>query len=269
MTLSRQQWCAPGMNRRKNAPRAARVESSEEAMDPSHRRIKANNPLNEAIRRRIMKAVSLRLALQLTILAIVLSGAGRADAKDITAVSKRDVQAKIRYCQDCHGPSGQGFRGFFPIPRLAGQQPEYLKNQLQAFVERRRTNNIMFNVAHVLKPAMITAIAERFKSFNPRPLGGAPRRLVAAGKDIFENGVPGANVAACAACHGPNATGHGEIPRLAGQLDSYVVRELSTWTHERGQNPANPDTSAIMKPVAHSLTKPQIEAVAAYVSSLK
>jgi cytochrome c553 len=116
---------------------------------------------------------------------------------------------------------------------------------------------------------MITAIAASFKNLNPKPLGGAPKRLVAAGKNIFENGVPDANVAACAACHGPEATGHGEIPRLAGQLDSYVVMELTTWTHERGQNPANPDTSAIMKPVAHSLTRPQIEAVAAYVSSLR
>ena len=110
-----------------------------------------------------MKTVSLRLALQLAILAIVLAAAGRADAKDIAAVSKQAVQAKVRYCEDCHGISGQGFRGFFPIPRLAGQQPEYLKNQLQAFVERRRTNNIMFNVAHVLKPAMITAIAASFR----------------------------------------------------------------------------------------------------------
>jgi cytochrome c553 len=244
------------------------VESGEEAMNLSYRRNSAT-PLNETIGRRFMKAVSLQTTLQLTFLAIVLSAMGRADAKDTAAVSKQEVQAKIRYCQDCHGLSGQGFRGFFPIPRLAGQQPEYLKNQLQAFVERRRTNNIMFNVAHVLKPAMIEAIATSFKSLNPKPLGGAPKKLVAAGKNIFENGIPDANVAACAACHGPEATGHGEIPRLAGQLDSYVVMELTTWTHERGQSPANPDTSAIMKPVAHSLTKPQIEAVAAYVSSLK
>ena len=237
-------------------------------MDSSHRRVKTAQ-LCEAIGCRIMKTVSLRLALQLAILAIVLATAGRADARDASAVSNRAVQAKIRYCQDCHGLSGQGFRGFFPIPRLAGQQPEYLKNQLQAFVERRRTNNIMFNVAHVLKPAMITAIAASFQKLNPRPLGGASRKLAAAGKDIFENGIPDANVAACAACHGPDASGHGEIPRLAGQLDSYVIMELTTWTHVRGQNPANPDTSAIMKPVAHSLTKPQIQAVAAYVASLK
>ena len=39
-----------------------------------------------------------------------------------------DVQAKLAYCKDCHGRSAQGFHGYFPIPRLAGQQPEYLKN---------------------------------------------------------------------------------------------------------------------------------------------
>jgi cytochrome c553 len=150
-------------------------------MDSHARRIRSRpTPLNQAIRCRIMKAVSLRLALQLGILAFVLAAAGRADAKDAAAVSNGDVRAKIRYCQDCHGPSGQGFRGFFPIPRLAGQQPEYLKNQLQAFVERRRTNNIMFNVAHVLKPAMITAIAASFKNLNPKPLGGAPKKQLQA-----------------------------------------------------------------------------------------
>ena len=116
---------------------------------------------------------------------------------------------------------------------------------------------------------MITAIATSFKNSIPDLLGALQGNLWPQAKSIFENGVPDANVAACAACHGPDATGHGEIPRLAGQLDSYVVMELTTWTHERGQNPANPDTSAIMKPVAHSLTRPQIEAVAAYVSSLK
>ena len=108
-----------------------------------------------------------------------------------------------------------------------------------------------------------------FRKLNPPPIGGAPRGLVAAGKNIFENGVPDANIAACAACHGPEATGSGEIPRLAGQLYPYVIKELTNWGKERGQNPARPDTSAIMSPVAHSLTKPQIEAVAAFVSELR
>ena len=100
------------------------------------------------------------------------------------------------------------------MPRLAGQQPEYLKNQLQAFVEHRRTNNIMFNVAHSLSPAMIEALAADFRALNPQPLGGGPRSLMATGEKIFQDGVPDANVAACAACHGPEAKGSGEIPRL-------------------------------------------------------
>ncbi len=127
----------------------------------------------------------------------------------------------------------------------------------------------MFNVAHSLSPAMISALTTKFRDLKPKPLGGAPKELIVAGKKIFEDGIPDANIAACAACHGPDATGSGQIPRLAGQLYPYVINELMNWGKERGQNPAKPDTSAIMSPVAHSLAKPQIEAVAAYVSSLK
>ena len=216
-----------------------------------------NRPLVQIMK--LIKATS-----QLVILTVIFSATARADV-----ASKQNFEAKMGYCQDCHGPSGQGYRGFYPIPRLAGQQMEYLENQLRAFVEHRRTNNIMFNVAHNLSPAMIKALATNFRHFNPKPLGGAPKDLVAAGKKIFEDGVPDANIVACAACHGPDATGKDEFPRLAGQLYPYVVKTLSNWGKERGQIPGKPDTSAVMQPVVHSLTKSQIEAAAAYVSYLK
>ncbi len=218
--------------------------------------------------RDVTKAVGLRLALPLAVVAVAFSAAGYASGAN-PQVSNQSVAEKIKYCEDCHGTSAQGYRGFYPIPRLAGQQPEYLKNQLRAFIERSRPNPIMSNVAHVLRPAMIAAIAEHFHQLHPGPIGGAPKNLVAAGRNIFVNGVPEDNIAACAACHGPDATGTGEIPRLAGQLYPYVVKTLIGWPKERGQNPANPDTSLIMKPVAHSLNKSQVEAVAAYVSSLR
>src|SRR6202035_3950370 len=144
-----------------------------------------------------------------------------------------------------------------------------LENQLRAFIEHRRTNNVMFNVAHTLSTSMISALAANFRSLDPPPIGGAPRQLVAEGKRIFEDGVPDANVAACAACHGPEATGSGEIPRLAGQLYPYDNNKWTNGGKERGQYPAKPDSSGIMSPVAHSLTKSQVEAVAAYVSYLK
>ena len=126
-----------------------------------------------------MKVVSLQLVLAAAILAIVFSGVGRADGTGAPAFSKRmaaqevsgdrayrasrhphrdeerryreapagarTLQAKMQYCYDCHGPSGQGYRGFFPMPRLAGQTTEYLENQLRAFVEHRRENSYCYS----------------------------------------------------------------------------------------------------------------------------
>ena len=69
---------------------------------------------------------------------------------------------------------GRVFAGSLPMPRLAGQQPEYIANQLQAFIDKRRTNPVMFGVAHVLS-AMVKALSEYFKNLDPKPLGGASK----------------------------------------------------------------------------------------------
>jgi cytochrome c553 len=217
----------------------------------------------------IMRLISLTSLLHAAIFAVAFTAAGRAEEGMTHSVSKQELQAKIVYCKTCHGVSAQGFRGAFPIPRLAGQQPEYIKNQLRAFIERRRMNPVMFGVAHVLSPAMVEGLAAHFKDLNPKPLGGAPKTLVAEGKTIFEEGLPSADVPPCASCHGPEAKGNGEFPRLAGQLNDYIINKLTNWNKERGQNPAKPDTSAIMAPIAHQLTKQQVAAVAAYLSSLE
>jgi len=216
-----------------------------------------------------MKVNSIRLALPTAILAIAFSAAGQAKDLDRADRSKGALPAKIEYCKTCHGLSGQGYRGFFPIPRLAGQQTEYIENQLAAFIERRRENKYMYDVAHVLSPATRAALAKHFRSLNAKPLGGAPRKLVAMGKKIYEEGVPETNVPACMACHGSEAKGQDAIPRLAGQLHDYFFNKLVNWNKERGQDPKHPDISAVMLPTSHNLTKSQIAEVAAYVSYLQ
>ena len=197
-----------------------------------------------------------------------ISAPAYAQGKAAPGVSAQVLKAKTDYCKTCHGIEGQGFRGSFPMPRLAGQQPEYIANQLQAFIERRRTNPVMFNVAHVLDPEMVKALSEYFKELDPKPLGGAPKELVPEGRKIYEQGIPSANVPPCASCHGPDGKGADAFPRLAGQLHDYIFRKLTNWEKERGQNKEKPDTSAIMQPIAHDLTEAQIKAVAAYVSQL-
>ncbi len=216
-----------------------------------------------------MKFIRLQLTLQTAILAVVLTTAVCAEDKDAFPSSAQDLQAKIAYCKRCHQNSGQGLHAASPIPRLAGQQVEYLENQLQAFTEHRRVHSVMENVAHNLSAATKRGIAEHFNELNPKPIGGAPKELVAGGKKIYEEGVPEVNIPPCASCHGPEAKGNGAFPRLAGQLDDYVQNKLLNWSDERGQDPANPDTSAIMQPIAHTLTKAQIAAVAAYLNYLE
>lgn len=207
-----------------------------------------------------MQSTGGRSAWLVAVLALAFTGSTRGE----DYVARQDAQAKLQYCEVCHGVSAQGYPGYYPIPRLAGQQVDYIKSQLQGFAEQKRTNNIMFSVGHVLSPAMITALATSFRDLNPKPLGGAPKELVADGKKIYEEGVPSAGVTACASCHGRDAKGSGQFPRLAGQLYLYVSLQLTNWSKERGEA-----LSSVMVPIARGLTDEQIKAVAAYVSYLE
>lgn len=200
------------------------------------------------------------------LLAIGAQSAANA-AGDAASARQQDVHSKLAYCQTCHGPSGQGFRGYFTMPRLAGQPPQYIVNQLRAFTEKRRANEVMLNVSHGLTSNQFQGLADFFAAQNPPAYGGGPRESLALGKAIFDTGLPDENIPACSACHG--ATGHGQrqIPRLAGQLYWYVVEALNRWDSERGQK--GQDISALMSPTAHNLTAAQKSALAAYVSTLK
>ena len=213
-----------------------------------------------------MKHIGLQLAMQSAVLAIVFSTTSFAAGTDTVAIASEGLQAKTVYCQDCHGLSGQGYNGVLPIPRIAGQTTKYIENQLLAFMESKRDKNISLDMAkvHGVSPAMRTALGAHFSDLNPEPFGDGPTDLVATGKKIYEEGVPEDNVPACSGCHGPEAKGKDEIPRLAGQLFPYTSKELTDWIKERAEG-----TSAVMTPVAHSLSQPQIAAIAAYLAYLK
>src|SRR6516162_1841597 len=98
----------------------------------------------------------LQVPAKLAIVAIVVA----ANATSAVAFSQGDLQAKLEYCKTCHGRSGEGYRGSIPMPRLAGQLPEYLEDQLRAFIERRREN--MVGVVSALNPAMLPALTVYF-----------------------------------------------------------------------------------------------------------
>lgn len=67
-------------------------------------------------------------------------------------------RAGVSACASCHGPAA---RGAMMLPRLAGQHAIYLERQLQAFIERSRTNDRarMHIVARGLGAEDIKAVA--------------------------------------------------------------------------------------------------------------
>ena len=62
-------------------------------------------------------------------------------------------------CASCHGPKGLGTP---LLPRLAGQHPRYIEDQLKQFNKRERTNDnaIMHTVASKLSELETHAVAE-------------------------------------------------------------------------------------------------------------
>ena len=65
----------------------------------------------------------LRSALQAIVMAAALSVAGHAQNADHAqkrgVAARGSLEAKLEYCKTCHGLSAEGYRGYFPMPRLA------------------------------------------------------------------------------------------------------------------------------------------------------
>jgi len=114
---------------------------------------------------------------------------------------------------------------------------------------------------------MVAALAANFRVLIPshRRRTNAIRR---ARKEDIPGRVPDANVAACAACHGPRprAAADSETGGSTLSLSHQGAGELGQGTRTESGKTGH---VGIMSPVAHSLSKSQIEAVAAYVSYLK
>ena len=87
------------------------------------------------------------------------------------------------------------------------------------------------------------------------------RELTSTGRTIYQQGLPDANIAACVACHGPNAEGVAEIPRLGGLAYTYLKRRLQQWGEGYHATAREP-----MPRIASKLSRDQIEALASYLS---
>src|SRR5208282_565491 len=200
-----------------------------------------------------MKYVRLKIAILAIISFAVSSLTGHAES------------LAIRNCTWCHGGSAQGYT---PAPRLAGQRPNYIEKQLMSFRAHTRDNPFsklyMWGAAANVSPQTARNLAIYFSTIPPKAANDGDKELVATGRAIYQEGIPDSNIAACVACHGPNAQGVSEIPRLGGLAYMYLKRRLEQWG-EGYHAAAGPP----MPHIASKLSRNQIEALASYLSFVK
>jgi cytochrome c553 len=172
---------------------------------------------------------------------------------------------ETRNCTWCHGESAQGYG---PAPRLAAQRPQYTENQLLSFRTHARDNpfseQYMWAAVANLSPSAARYLAIYFSTLPPEVANDGDRRLAAAGQALYEHGDPDSDTVSCAVCHGPNAEGIREIPRLGGLSYYYLKRKLRQWGEGYHASAAPP-----MPQVASKLSANQIEALASYLSFVK
>jgi cytochrome c553 len=200
------------------------------------------------------------LALAVILLAGAVTAAGaQNNAADI---QKAAEEKAINLCSTCHGPRGISTSAEFPI--LAAQRKGYLEAQIDAFRKKTRAekdaHDFMWGIAGNLDEAIVGGIAAYYAAQPPAPGRTDDPKLVAKGKELFDKGLPERGIPACKACHGDDAKGTADFPRLAGQHAKYVAKQLN---YIQSLVRAAPVMHGIIK----DLTPPEMQAVAAYVQS--
>ncbi len=196
-------------------------------------------------------------AARLTLLALVALAGSTAWAQADEARAKKIAGGS---CFLCHGMNGESTSEVFP--RLAGQHAEYIAKQLGAFKSGNRKSTAMAEMVSKLTPDEMLALGKYYEKMAiPREEPKEPQ-LAAMGRYIYHNGNKFSGVPACVSCHGVNAEGAANLPRLATQFSGYIHTQLKSFNKRDRTN-----DNAVMHVVAEKMTELEMAAVAEYVSS--
>jgi len=186
---------------------------------------------------------------QTTLLTFLLSFAS------VNAFAAGDPAAgkiKAYTCTGCHGIAG--YKNTYPtyhVPRIGGQNTEYLVISLKAFRTGERTHKNMNLQAEALSDQDMEDIAVYLNGQTDQPGAGSAGNA-ARGQS---------KSAVCHACHGPTGDAVQPIyPNLGGQHQDYLEKTLRAFRD--GSRP-----NAIMAGFATNLSDTDIEDLAAWYAS--
>ncbi|TXT38228.1 MAG: cytochrome c class I [Comamonadaceae bacterium] len=157
-------------------------------------------------------------------------------------------------CANCHGEGGNSVKP--DIPNLAGQNPTYLLEQMRQFADGRRRFDFMEGMIKAMSPdEKVGAVL----FYAAQPVITAPAKnaaLAAKGKTYYDK--------ICFRCHGSDGKGNNAFARIAGQQSVYLTATIKNYRGGTGGR-----TNPLMADNTRHMTDADIEAVVAYVSSMK
>lgn len=177
------------------------------------------------------------------------------DSTQRTAAAEAGLE-RISFCQHCHGRDGNSLRDY--IPNLGQQNPVYLFTAFEKFGTGERSDFVMSKLAKELSLDDRINIAVYYAAQPVKESGynGVDPSIIRQGQEVF--------AARCQVCHGADAKGQEDRPRLAGQPAEYVRRTLQLF---KDGDPSR--KNSVMGPIAKMLDEQSINSVASYVQGLK
>jgi len=159
-------------------------------------------------------------------------------------------------CTGCHGvDSAVNAYPNYHVPKLGGQNADYLEVALQGYRNGSRAHPTMHGQGSQLSDQDIADVAAYFTSIEGEEATGilaADSAAIAAGQEKSMT---------CQACHGATGkAGSPQWPNLAGQHHSYLVEAIRQY--QRGER-----TDPVMGPLVSQLDAETIEQIAAFYAS--
>lgn len=211
------------------------------------------------------------------LIGILLAGVSVLPARALDSEKAKEIYGP---CAACHGEFGAGGKKG-EYPRIAGQSPKYLEQQLKAFQTQVRVNLPMYPYTRErelpdedmkLVSAYLAQIVLPTRPPVFKDSDDALTRLLAMEKVMIvpraEGDVDHGRVVYqqhCAACHGKTGKGRGMFPMLVGQYTNYLRKQVDAYL--KADRPH--DEEGAKEGVLYTLQANDVRDVLAYLTTLQ
>jgi cytochrome c553 len=201
--------------------------------------------------RRAGRVSALRLSISIAAALVALAPA--AYAVDVPP----EMREKLETCAACHGQNGVSPNS--EVPSLAAQPDIFTQWQLVYMRDGTRKVEAMEEVVKGMTDSDIRFYGSYYAALPP-PVPEHAKPSEAESAEVLNLMRP----RRCANCHDDSMAGKGEMPRLAGQREDYLVKALRDFRTNVRRGRGN----AVMTELVSTITDNDIKLLADYLSRL-